>query len=157
MLVPCISETSLYRCGPGELSRYSDLLRSGRSGDRTKARVCGRSLTRVAGSNPAGGMGICVVCCTVKDKRQSHNSQNKEVKIKYREQKKIPVGARFSAPVQTGPGPHPVFYKNSYRVSFPGLSCRGVALTATPASAEVKERVELYLYSPSGPSWPVVG
>ena len=26
-----------------------------------------------------------------------------------------------------------------------------------PPSTEVKERVELYLYSPSGPSWPVVG
>jgi hypothetical protein len=26
-----------------------------------------------------------------------------------------------------------------------------------PSSAEVKERVELYLYSPSGPSWPVLG
>jgi len=26
-----------------------------------------------------------------------------------------------------------------------------------PSSAEVKERVELYLYSPSGPSWPVIG
>jgi len=26
-----------------------------------------------------------------------------------------------------------------------------------PSSAEVKERVELYLYSPSGPVWPVVG
>jgi len=26
-----------------------------------------------------------------------------------------------------------------------------------PAIAEVKERVELYLYSPSGPSWPVLG
>jgi hypothetical protein len=25
------------------------------------------------------------------------------------------------------------------------------------SSAEVKERVELYLYSPSGPSWPVLG
>jgi len=27
----------------------------------------------------------------------------------------------------------------------------------TPSSAEVKERVELYLNSPSGPSWPVLG
>ena len=27
----------------------------------------------------------------------------------------------------------------------------------TPSSAEVKGRVELYLYSPSGPSWPVLG
>jgi len=26
-----------------------------------------------------------------------------------------------------------------------------------PSSAKVKERVELYLYSPSGPSWPVLG
>ena len=27
----------------------------------------------------------------------------------------------------------------------------------TPSSAEVKERVELYFYSTSGPSWPVLG
>jgi hypothetical protein len=33
---------------------------------------------------------------------------------------------------------------------------RGIDHT-TPSSAEVKERVELYLYSPSGPSWPVIG
>jgi hypothetical protein len=26
-----------------------------------------------------------------------------------------------------------------------------------PSSTEVKERIELYLYSPSGPSWPVLG
>jgi hypothetical protein len=26
-----------------------------------------------------------------------------------------------------------------------------------PSSAEVKERVELFLYTPSGPSWPVLG
>jgi hypothetical protein len=26
-----------------------------------------------------------------------------------------------------------------------------------PSSAEVKERVKLYLYSPSGPLWPVLG
>jgi hypothetical protein len=26
-----------------------------------------------------------------------------------------------------------------------------------PSRAEVNERVELYLYSPSGPSWPVLG
>jgi hypothetical protein len=27
----------------------------------------------------------------------------------------------------------------------------------TPSSAEAKERVQLYLYSPSGPLWPVIG
>ena len=46
---------------------------------------------------------------------------------------------------------------NGYGVNFPGLSGRGVVLTTHPrSSAEVKERVEMYLYSPSGPSWPVL-
>ena len=30
-------------------------------------------------------------------------------------------------------------------------------LPTHPSSAEVKESVELYLYSPSGPSWSVLG
>ena len=33
---------------------------------------------------------------------------------------------------------------------------RGIDHPPTP-SAEVKERVELYIYSPSGPLWPVLG
>jgi hypothetical protein len=36
-------------------------------------------------------------------------------------------------------------------------NCRGVALSTPPHSAEVKEQVEVYLYTPSGPSWQVVG
>jgi hypothetical protein len=32
------------------------------SGQRSKARVCGRLLAGVAGSNPAEGMDVCVVC-----------------------------------------------------------------------------------------------
>ena len=68
---------------------------------------------------------------------------------------RIPVVARFSATLQTGPGAHlaPV-----QRV--PGLSVgskatrRGVNHQST-SSAEVKERVELYLYSASGASLPV--
>ena len=71
---------------------------------------------------------------------------------------RIPVGARFSAPIQTGPGAHPASLYNGYRVSFPGvkLSGRGVE-HPPPSSAEVKETVQLYLYPLSGPSWPVLG
>jgi hypothetical protein len=48
-------------------------------------------------------------------------------------------------------GPPSLLY-NGYHV-FPGAwRC-----PPTPSGAEVKERVELYLYSPSGPSWPVLG
>jgi len=62
-----------------------------------------------------------------------------------------PGRARFSAPVQTGPGAHPASCKMGTG-SFPG---RGID-HPPPSRAEVKERVELYLYSPSGPSWPVL-
>ena len=88
--------------GTGKLSRYSDLLRTGRSGDR------------------------------------------------------ISVGARFSGPVQTLPGAHPASYKMGTG-SFPRVRRPGLGVDHPPtSSAEVKERVELYLYSPFGPSWPVV-
>jgi len=51
----------------------------------------------------------------------------------------------------------PSLLYNGYRV-FPGVkSGRGVALTTHLSSTEVKEIVELYLYSPSWPSWPVIG
>jgi hypothetical protein len=54
-------------------------------------------------------------------------------------------------------GPPSLLY-NEYRVSFPGVKRPGRDVDLPPSySAEVKERVELYLYSPSGPSWPVLG
>jgi hypothetical protein len=84
------------------LSRYSDWLRAGRSGDR------------------------------------------------------IPVGTRFSAPVQTGPGAHPAS-STMGTGSSGGKAARAWRWPPTPSSSEVKERVELYIYSPCGSSWPVVG
>ena len=43
-------------------------------------------------------------------------------------------------------------------VSFPGVERPGRGVDhSTPSSAEVKERVELCLYSLSGPAWPVLG
>jgi len=42
--------------------------------------------------------------------------------------------------------------------TFPGGKAAGAwRWTPTPSSAEVKEGVELYLYSPSGLSWLVIG
>jgi hypothetical protein len=69
----------------------------------------------------------------------------------------IPVWARFSAPVQTGPAADPASYTLDTR-SFPGVKWTGRGVDHPPPSrAEVKERLELYVYSPSGPSWPVLG
>jgi len=67
------------------------------------------------------------------------------------------VGARFSAPVQTGPGAHPASYAMGTG-SFPGVKQLGRGVDhPTPSSAEVKERVKLYLYSTSGDLRPVTG
>ena len=65
--------------------------------------------------------------------------------------------ARFSAPVQTLPGAHPASYTMGTG-SFLGVDWPGRGFDhPPPSSAEVKERVELYLYSPSGSLWRVLG
>jgi len=62
-------------------------------------------------------------------------------------------GATFSAPFQTGPGAHPA----SCRMGT-GVKRLEIGVDHPPPSnAEVKERVELYLYLPCGPAWPVLG
>jgi hypothetical protein len=62
---------------------------------------------------------------------------------------RIPVGARYSAPVQTGPVAHPASCTMGTEY-FPGVeSGRGVTLTPHPLLVPwSKIRVELYLYSP---------
>ena len=57
----------------------------------------------------------------------------------------------FSAPVHTGPGAHPA----PYTMGIGSLS-RGWRWPPIPSSDEVKERVQLYRYSPYGPLWPVL-
>ena len=53
--------------------------------------------------------------------------------------------------------PPPAFYTMGTGSS-PGVKRPGRGVDRPPlSSAEVKERVELYIYSPSGPSWPILG
>jgi hypothetical protein len=66
------------------------------------------------------------------------------------------MGARFSVLVQTGFEAHPASYTMGTG-SVPGVQRPGEALnTLFHINAYVKERVELYLNSPSGRSWPVL-
>ena len=66
-------------------------------------------------------------------------------------------GSRFSAAIQTGPGAHPTSYTMRTR-PFPELKRSGRGADhSLPSSAGVKERVKPYIYSPSGPSWPLLG
>jgi len=60
-----------------------------------------------------------------------------------------PVRAKFSAPAQTGPGAHSALYAMDIW-SLPG----GVALANHhPTFEDVKERVMLWLRTPSGSLW----
>ena len=66
-------------------------------------------------------------------------------------------GARFSAPLQTVPGTLPSLLHNGYLVFPGGKAAGGVVLITHPTSKRRgHERVGLYLYSPSGLSWPLL-
>jgi hypothetical protein len=61
-------------------------------------------------------------------------------------------GARFSAPVQTGPGAHPASCTTGTGSFLGGKKRPGRdAYPSPPSSATGHERIELYLYSPYGP------
>jgi hypothetical protein len=71
---------------------------------------------------------------------------------------RILVGRKFSAPVQKCPFGYPVSYTyNDYQDSFSELKRpeRGFE-QQPPSSSEVKERVELHICFPSGPSRPLI-
>ena len=64
---------------------------------------------------------------------------------------------RFSVPIQTGSGAHPTSYTMG-NGSVPGVKRPGRGVDhPPPSSAEVKQKVELYLCSTSDSSWPVLG
>jgi hypothetical protein len=70
---------------------------------------------------------------------------------------RIPVGARFSTPIHTSSKAHPASYTMGTRsfLRVKGLE-RGI-YHPPPSGTKVKERVDLYLYSRSVPSWQVIG
>ena len=131
--------------------------------ERSKASVCGRSLAGTAGSNPAGCMKyLCCVCCTVRTKVKTQDNQDAEtntdkVQRENKKTKKRHMGSRFLNLSRPSLGPIHI------SVQWVPFYFQGVkqpwrdANHPPPSSAEVKVKVELYLYSPSGLSWPVLG
>jgi hypothetical protein len=91
-----------------------------------------------------------------KDKRHSQDNQDKEVvQMKYREEH--PGEGEIFCTRPDRPCGSPSLPYNGHLVSFRGVKQPGRGVDhPLSSSAEVKERVELYLYSPSGPSWPVL-
>ena len=68
-----------------------------------------------------------------------------------------PIGGEIFYTCQTAPGAHPVSITMGTG-SFPRVKRPGCGVDhPSPFSAEVKERVEVYLYSPTGPLWPLIG
>ena len=67
------------------------------------------------------------------------------------------MGRDFSTPTQASPGVHTASYTKGIG-SFPSVKQpRHGVDHPSPFSTEVKEKAQLYIYSPSGPSWPVMG
>ena len=88
-----------------------------------------------------------MLCVVSKDKK----AKRRTVKTKI-----IPVGAVFSALVQNGPGAHPFSY-TVVTGSYLGVKRPARVVNHTPpSSAKGKERVEVYLSSPSLPSWEII-
>ena len=68
-----------------------------------------------------------------------------------------PGGGEFSAPFRTVLRAHPACHPMGTE-TFLGVKRSGRVLNhPSPLSVEVQERIELYFYYPSEPSWPVLG
>jgi hypothetical protein len=71
---------------------------------------------------------------------------------------RILVGSEISRTSPDRPWGRPSLLYNGYRVFPGGKEWLGRGIDhPLPYSAEVKERVKVYLYSPSGPSWLLLG
>ena len=69
--------------------------------ERSKARVCGRSLIGIAGSNPAGVVDVCVVCCTIKTMERARTVKTKkQVRQSYKDRTREGVQKKNSGDVK---------------------------------------------------------
>jgi hypothetical protein len=69
-----------------------------------------------------------------------------------------PSGGKIFCTHPDWPWGQPSLLYNAYYISFLGVKWLGCGIDHPPSlRAEVKDRVELYLYSASGPSWSVIG
>ena len=92
----------------------------------------------------------------MQDNQQKETSTN-EVQST-RDYKKNRVGSEILCTRPDRSWGQPSLLYNGHRISFPGVKRSGRGLNhQPPSSGEVEERLELHIYSPSGPSWPVLG
>jgi hypothetical protein len=70
---------------------------------------------------------------------------------------RIPVWTRFFTPVHKDPVAHPASYRNVPDLSSVNNVAGACHWPPTPFRPEIKERVQLQFYAPSGTPWPVVG
>jgi hypothetical protein len=113
-----------------------------------RTKTYGSSTKREEKQNPPEVISVCVVRKNKKEKCRTSKTETSTNRI---QENSFISNLSYDRPWD----PFGLLY-HEYRVSLPGVKRpeRGVN-HPPPSSAEVKERVELYLYSPSGPSWSV--
>jgi hypothetical protein len=122
--------------------------------DRSKAMVWGRSLAWLRVRIPPG-LWMFVLCVLSKDKMAKYRTikTKNQVMTKYQHitieyKKKSRCSRDFSHPPRPSWGPHCLLYIDN-RLSFPVVKLPGRGVNHPhAASAEVKEKVELYFWAP---------
>ena len=95
---------------------------------------------------------LCVLYSKDKKAKPGQSGQKIITDEVRRAKTKIPLGMKFFASFQIGPRVHPASYAMGISCLFRGKAAGAWRKPPTPSGAEVKERVELYLSSPSVPS-----